>query len=614
MKRTIRAAAFLSFVAAACAPLSIAQTTTEAEIRQGGTASFPAGPSLQGLAQAPNPANNSSANERGRAAPKPDLVNARRGTLDPTIKALARAATPAAAALTAPNPRAKTVVGPSIRFSGFPGLTHFDSRNASNGNQFSIEPPDQGLAVGNGFVFEAVNDVFAVYDGSTGIQLAGPVAANEFFGLAPAITRTTTPNTFGPILSDPRVYFDHDLQRWFVSIFEEDADAATGNPNGRTHLYLAVSTSAIPLVKYNIFVIDTTDDGSMGTPAHPGCPCLPDQPLIGADRFGFYISTNEFSLFGPGFNGAQIYAMSKVILAQGNLPTVVHFSGLPLAGSTAYSVQPASSLGFKDEPDSGVEYFLSALDFEGTLDNRIALWAMLDTSTLTDFHPTPKLVHTVLDSQVYGMPPAGTVQKPGPIPLGMSLGEPLEQIDSGDDRMQQVVFEDGKLWAALGTIVGTGAGRAGIAYFVVTPGITDAKLTGEVTQQGYVAAPGDDSVLYPSIGVTKSGRAAMTFTLVGPTATPAFLFSDGFYPSMAFTTINSRTGAGKIQLGAAGAAPEDGFTGYKAYGGSGIARWGDYSAAVADTDGSIWMAAEWIPDTPRTQLANWGTFIGQLGR
>jgi hypothetical protein len=35
-------------------------------------------------------------------------------------------------------------------FRGFNGITHLDQRNARNGNQFSIEPPDQGSAVGNG--------------------------------------------------------------------------------------------------------------------------------------------------------------------------------------------------------------------------------------------------------------------------------------------------------------------------------------------------------------------------------------------------------------------------------------------------------------------------------
>src|SRR3954468_13125496 len=47
---------------------------------------------------------------------------------------------------------------------GFAGLNHRDHRIANKGNQFSLEPPDQALCVGNGHVVEAVNDAFRVYN------------------------------------------------------------------------------------------------------------------------------------------------------------------------------------------------------------------------------------------------------------------------------------------------------------------------------------------------------------------------------------------------------------------------------------------------------------------
>ena len=46
----------------------------------------------------------------------------------------------------------------------FNGLNHREQRLANNGNQFSLEPPDQGLCVGNGFVMESINDALRVYD------------------------------------------------------------------------------------------------------------------------------------------------------------------------------------------------------------------------------------------------------------------------------------------------------------------------------------------------------------------------------------------------------------------------------------------------------------------
>jgi hypothetical protein len=38
----------------------------------------------------------------------------------------------------------------------------------------------------------------------------------------------------------------------------------------------------------------------------------------------------------------------------------------------------------------------------------------------------------------------------------------------------------------------------------------------------------------------------------------------------------------------------------------------DYSAAVSDENGTIWMGNGYIPNAPRTVNANWGTFIGSF--
>src|SRR5579863_7757340 len=65
-----------------------------------------------------------------------------------------------------PRPGGSAITGPGTGFSGFNGITQLDQRLAGGGNQFSIEPPDQGLAAGNGFVVEAVNLAVAVYSTS----------------------------------------------------------------------------------------------------------------------------------------------------------------------------------------------------------------------------------------------------------------------------------------------------------------------------------------------------------------------------------------------------------------------------------------------------------------
>ena len=51
------------------------------------------------------------------------------------------------------GPKAKS--NPVFNF-GFEGLNHYQQRYSRGGNQFSVEPPDQGLCVGNGDVVEVI--------------------------------------------------------------------------------------------------------------------------------------------------------------------------------------------------------------------------------------------------------------------------------------------------------------------------------------------------------------------------------------------------------------------------------------------------------------------------
>jgi hypothetical protein len=454
---------------------------------------------------------------------------------------------------------------------------------------------------------EAVNNAIAVYDPS-GNLLSGPTPMNQFFGLAPELS-TATPPVFGPFVADPKAYFDTDTQRWFVTELILDVVPSTGNLSGTTGVIIAVSASPDSTGTYNIFRLDTTD--VTGTPEHAGCPCVGDQPLIGADANGFYITTNEFPLFHAGFNGAQVYAMSKTALAAGTMPTVVHFSGLNfLPGLPFFSVQPATVPpgGTQESAKGGTEYFLSSLDFTSTLTNQIAVWALTNTSSLTAATPNVQLAVDVIDSEIYGQPPLAQ-QMAGPTPLldllnsgsfGKLRLEHLGLIASNDDRMNQVVFANGNLWGGVNTVVKTpnGPTRSGIAYFIVTPSLSSGSLSASVANQGYVSV-NQNNVVFPSIGVNSSGNGVMTFTLVG----------GNYFPSAAYTPIDAVNGAGGVHIAGPGASPQDGFTEYPAFGAPARPRWGDYSAAVADVDGSIWLATEYIPNAARDIFANWGSFV-----
>ncbi|MEY2411916.1 MAG: hypothetical protein QOD84_522 [Acidobacteriaceae bacterium] len=522
--------------------------------------------------------------------------------------------------LPAPVAPSSTVVPwQSAKFIGFDGLSNIDQRTANNGNQFSLEPPDQGLCAGNGFVMETVNDVIRVYDKS-GNALTGAEDLNSFFGLAPQIIRKPNPNEsiIGPFLSDPRCFYDHQTQRWFVSELEQDNGNNTG-ATGRNLNLLAVSQTSDPTGAFTVFQYDVTDDGQNGTPSHGGCPCFGDQPLLGADQYGVYQSTNEF---GAGFNGAQIYAISKAQLVAAasssgsSLPVVVHFDAsqqLVPFGGQSYTIQPAITAGSHSYEASlnGVEYFLSALQFGNpgfeVFDNRIAVWAITNTKSLSSKSPVLTLSFNIVNTETYGQPDAAT-QKAGEIPLGASLDEPLEMLETNDDRMNQVTYSNGLLYGAVNSklMVG-GASQTGTAWFAVDPSFHGPTLKGKIAHQGYIAVAGSD-VIFPSVGVDADSDGAIVFTLTGP----------HYFPSVAYAILDKGKVFKVVHVGGAGQDPEDGFTGYPEFGGNGIARWGDYSAATSDGE-RIWFASEYIPqacsaNAPpcREVLFNWGTFIGSV--
>jgi hypothetical protein len=249
---------------------------------------------------------------------------------------------------------------------------------------------------------------------------------------------------------------------------------------------IAVSDGPSLFGSFNLYAIDTTDDGSDGTPADPGClavafeGCFGDQPLLGADDNGFYVSTNEFGLVTPYFNGAQIYAMSKVDLESGIFPTFVHFGNLTIGGGLAASVHPAQSPAINPaEPNSGTEFFLNTLNFNGTSDNRIGVWSLTNTSTLNST-PDLFLQNVVLKVKAYEEPGAAQ-QKIGPFPQGTSYGDPEEALNPDDNRMQQVYHAGGQLFSAITSSIYDGTEFVdGVEWFIVKPTFSKSGALGAV--------------------------------------------------------------------------------------------------------------------------------------
>lgn len=555
-------------------------------------------------------------------------------------------------------PSATKVKSNPIFKTGFEGLNHYQQRYSNHGNQFSVEPPDQALCVGNGYVVEAVNDVFNVYnssgqsvlpDNTAGNVVAGfprdvehAVDLNTFYGYPPAITRATA--VFGPGITDPTCIYDAGTQRFFMVVLTLETNPATGAYTTVNHLDLAVSATSNPTGAWNIYKIDVTNDGAVGTTGGP-CPCFGDYPHIGADANGIYITTNAFP-WGPGdFNGAQIYAFSKAQLVAGAATLkMVHFDttgmlpGIPGYSSLpGYTVWPAHSPGTTsyDTGAGGTEYLLSTDGFtEPSTD--LDTWAITNTSSLNSATPALSLSVATLAVGPYANPPKQ--QQPGSgtlattaTPQGYCINDTTTQTiaanrkgcwqllftsapahnevisrpDSSDTRMQQVMYANGKLWGAWGTALTVGGGnRAGIEWAIVNPSAATGSVSGSVLLSGYLGAAGHD-FSYPAVGVTASGRGVIAFTATG----------NALYPSAAFAPIDALAGVGAwtVAPGGTGATQDDGFTSYKSQvGNPPRTRWGDYGAAAVDGS-NVWLASEYIAGA--CDYTAWGGpfFVGGTG-
>jgi hypothetical protein len=499
-------------------------------------------------------------------------------------------------ALTAPRGAATLknltlVPGPAA--GGFDGITHAQQRMANNGNQFSVEPPNPSVAAANGFVLEGVNNAVQVYSTAGTPSLSRVVSTNELFGLPPAIARSS--NIYGPFPTDMRVFYDAAVDRWFILQRVQDNDLF-GNYLNLSHIYLAVSQSGDPTGSYNVYAADTTNA------QNPGCPCVSDYPQIGADQYGFYISANEYNTASMNFVDATILAVSKAGLAAGvPTPNAYRFI-IPFSTGYEFAIQPATTppgasyfLG-----SGGLEYFASTVG-SFSAGNNVALWAMWNTSSLATFNPNPTLARITVPTLAYTWPDVAT-QPAGPRPYGQSLFPPgpLPLIDAGDTRALSLSYAGGRLHLSFSTKVAdqTGQNVAGGAYVVFSPAVRSNILTASVVREHYLVTAGNH-LLFPVVAVNQLGRGAIATTLVGPT----------HYPSAAFIPLDGIGAPSNVRLVAAGQYPEDGFTGYTGGPFPGLARWGDYSSAMIASDGSVWMAVEYIGNLPRTEAANWQTYI-----
>jgi hypothetical protein len=479
-----------------------------------------------------------------------------------------------------PNPTTSSLSTKNVPGTiGFTALGGVQQAGTVGGDD--LEPPDQGLCAGGGYVMEFINNALAVYN-EYGAQLLAPVGSAQAF-------KQPTSDFF----SDPRCYYDPSTQRWFYQEFIVGSFNSAGKLVVPSTEFEAVSNTADPLGTYTIYSWDTTDAQTKG------CPCFGDYDNLGADANGIYVATDEFGINSGAYNGVVIYAIAKGLLETyhqtGILPSVIGYRLTEDPFGQPYVVAPASTPpGGKFAP--GTEYFIES-DGNKPSDNHLLVYALNNTSQLSLVSSGPPAMYrTELSTEGYAFPP-DAAQKPGPRPLGAAYQAPAGGIQTDFNAEMEPTYTNGQLYAQLTT--GTASGTSAIDWFALKPSLSGTTLSASLVRQGRVAVK-DTSLMYPYTAVNAQGLGYLLFSLSGPHN----------YPSPAYITYGATGATGPVREATQGAAPSDGFTCYAAFVGPdyGGCRWGDYSMGVY-ANGRVYMAAEMIPPGYRDILTNWGTYI-----
>lgn len=512
---------------------------------------------------------------------------------------IAQQTTPIPTVLCQPVSTGCDSVSTSSSATGVNGLNVVDSSGLFG---LTIEPGDQGLCAGNGYVLES-NNIGEMMVYNTGLQqTSADISLDSVMGLGNIPASMGGPWSSG---GDISCVYDYDNGgHWIITEIVSNSSWAVFGPFGGCFAGkafgcfegIAVSVSNNPLGAYNVYYLNPNYN-----PSEPGYPfLLNDFAKIATTRDAFLVFYDEFPLNGsvPGlgggfFNGAQEFAFDKKALELG-FPVVEptggpdpYFTAVVVnmgllstpdgtcfsdnmfhrAGITCwYQVIPAHSPDPSqyDNANGGTGFMYGSLDFYGFGDTRIAIFDWTGLSNLNSYACSTCSSIMFGGAVFSGVGPYYELgflapQKAGPIPLGdacVAYGLntnvtscPESGIATNGDGFTQASLAGGQVWGAISTAVyekfksGTEA-HIGVEYFVVGTSGFDTTGVFSMTNQGYVAAAHED-LEFPAIAGEGSsaqdggnGAALLTFTLSG-NGGPTGADHGGFYPSTAYGALTA---------------------------------------------------------------------------
>jgi hypothetical protein len=350
---------------------------------------------------------------------------------------------------------------------------------------------------------QAVNSSIAIY--SPAGQLLQQQTLGQFFS-GGGIDRSRDSTT------DPRVLWDPVSGRFFAVMFDIT----------RLEIVLAVTTTADPLGPRSIVAMSS-----------PGCT---DQPRLGTSDNVVVVTDDRFSScsgFGR-FVGGEIVVLNKQDLLSGAAAPRRSRFGPDLRFA---AVTPAASL-----VSTPTEYLVAV----GESSESLQLFAVNGT----------EVGSLPFRSVALGSP----IEETEEVPQRGSL----QPVDPGDNRIQNVVFDAGRLWAT--ATVGCGPDRDCARVVELEP--TAARLVRETQVQ----LPNGRSLLYPAVMPDARGNVVVGFSFSSPNDFPGFGYTYVRPDGQVATPVDLLAGSSPQNSG----------------------RFGDYSGAARDPGdpARIWVSSQ----------------------
>jgi hypothetical protein len=340
-------------------------------------------------------------------------------------------------------------------------------------------PADPNLAVGTQRIIQVGNSSIRLTDRNNAAVAGGvQTTLNSLFGTPIA----------GQQQFDPVCQFDHFTGRFIYLGLVRNSGSTDG------YYILAVSKDAFPSLSASSWFIyylrndidfPSTDTNNWG-----------DYPKLGFDSAYIYITTNQFSP-ADSFQYAKIRVYEKAQLYNGLPVSGFEFNDVrDAANNRVFTICPAVTFGYP-----GIEY-LAACQYGSA-------------STVTLFKiATSNVTLTRADIAVNAYSnPSDAVQK------GTTT-----TIDTGDDRLLNAVYQNGRLYTCHTVANGTTASSA--AYLGFNTLNNTKTLDVRYSSSGYFYS-------YPAVGVGRNGHLGTVFNFSTSTR----------FAGIAYTQLNTSTQA-----------------------------------------------------------------------